>query len=135
MIRALFRCCRGAAIVEFALIAPVFLMAILGIIEVSRLLWTQQTLDEVAYSAARCMSVSSSCASTATQRNYAVARAGGYGITLASNQVTPVAATNCKGFPNSSSVTITHSFVSPLSGFVPGFLMNISSQACYPTIS
>ena len=39
----------GAAIIEFALLAPVFFLFLFGTVEGSRLLWTQQTLEEVAY--------------------------------------------------------------------------------------
>jgi Flp pilus assembly protein TadG len=33
--------CGGAAVIEFALVAPMFLMLLFGSIEFGRLLWTQ----------------------------------------------------------------------------------------------
>lgn len=131
-LRTLLRCREGAAIVEFALLAPAFFILLFGIIEGSRLLWTQQTLDEVAFSTARCMAVSEACASTAGQRAHAVSRAGGYGIAISAGEVTAASGVNCNGFPDSSRIIIRTDFPSVLSGFVPDFPDTIRSQACFP---
>ena len=63
----LLRCSRAATAAEFALLVPAILLLLLGTIECGRLLWTKQTLDEVAYNTARGMAVSGSC-STAAMR-------------------------------------------------------------------
>lgn len=133
---SLFMQCRsGAAIIEFALLAPVVLMLLFGVIETSRFLWTQQRLDEVAFSTARCMSVSPDCASIGGQRDFAVERALHHGIAIDGSQVVPAAGAACNGFGNSSIITIDTGFSSVMTGFVPGFPKNVRASACYPAIS
>lgn len=129
-----WRCQTAAAIAEFALLAPVIFLLLIGTIEVSRLLWTKQTLDEVAYSTARCMAVSSACASSNAQKSFAISRAAGYGITIAGPTVTPAAGANCRGFLNSSQVTIDAPVNSVLRGFVPSLPGTIHAQACFPQL-
>ena len=119
---------------EFALIAPVFLTMLFGTIEGSRLLWTKQTLDEVAYSTARCMSVTDTCDAAGAQ-SYAVARAQGYGIAITAEAVAPQTASDCDGFPNSSRVTITHDFDSVMGGFMPDLSTEIEADSCFPELS
>ncbi len=125
----------GATLVEFALLAPVFFLLLFGTIESARLAWTRQTLDTVAYSSARCLSVSSACDGTGALESYAVDRAQGYGLTLASAGVVPQSDVTCNGFPNSSEVTITHTFHSVMDGFVPVFPAQIQVKSCFPTLS
>jgi len=134
-LRLLQRCEKGAAIVEFAILAPAIFLLLIGTIEGSRMLWTKQTLDEVAYSTARCMAVSSTCGSAGAQKTYAVERAAGYGIAIAAAAVTPAANADCRGFPKSSRITINAPIGSVLSGFVPDFPTTIRSDACYPQLS
>lgn len=133
--RRLRECRKGSTIVEFALVAPAFVMIIFGIIEASRVFWIKQTLDEVAYSTARCMSVSSTCADVASARTYAIGRARGYSITLANNQVVPVIGTTCKGAAGSNSVTITKNIGSPMGGLIPQMPSTLRATACFPTLS
>lgn len=44
---------RGATLVEFAIAAPIFFLAVFGIIEFSRLLWTHNALADAARQGAR----------------------------------------------------------------------------------
>lgn len=131
----LLKCQMGATMIEFALLAPMFFLVLFGTIEGARVMWTQQTLDEVAYSTARCMSVSSACDTSAAQQSFAVARASGYGLSVSSASVTPQLDVTCRGFPNSSRVTITHTFTSVMDGFVPVFPAQLQVESCYPTLS
>ena len=135
VLRRLGRCTRGAAMLEFALLAPVFLMALFGVIEGSRLVWTQQTISEVAYATARCMSVSANCDTLAEQSSFAVARASSYGITVTAANVTPQGGVDCNGFANSNQVTVTENFDSVLNGFVPNFPATVSASSCFPVLS
>lgn len=130
----LLRCSTAAAVVELALLAPAILLLMLGTIEVSRMAWTRQTLDEVAYSSARCMAVSDSCATSNAQKSYAVDRAAGYGIAITDAAVTPAASVSCRGFPNSSRITIVTPMASALAGFLPALPTSITSQACFPQL-
>jgi Flp pilus assembly protein TadG len=51
--RGLVRDRRGVAAIEFALVAPLFLLFAFGLIEFSRLLWTDNALEYAAEQAAR----------------------------------------------------------------------------------
>src|SRR3546814_3488488 len=73
---------RGAAVIELALVLPMVIMFIFGLIEGARAIWTFQTLQETAFKAARCMVIGRTpCESTDDARNYAVAIAGQSNIT------------------------------------------------------
>jgi Flp pilus assembly protein TadG len=62
----------GASAVEFAIIAPIFLAMIFGVMQSGLLLFTISSLRYATESAARCASVNSSqCSDTATISNYA----------------------------------------------------------------
>jgi Flp pilus assembly protein TadG len=47
----------GTTAIEFALVAPVFLMLVFGTIEFGRLPWTQQALQQTAIAGARCVAI------------------------------------------------------------------------------
>ncbi len=64
---------RGATVVEFAVIAPVFLLMVFSIIEVSRAVMLQQALTDAARAAARkaaLASTSNVSAAESSARNY-----------------------------------------------------------------
>lgn len=124
----------GSMMTDFALVAPMFFMLLFGIIEGSRLLWTQQTLEEVAYSTARCMSVSSNCDDDTARQEFASERALNYGIGITSASITVESDVTCRGFPNSSRVAINHNFDSVMKGFIPGFQGQVVVESCYPVL-
>jgi len=126
---------RGLAVTEFALLAPVFMIAMFGLIETSRVLWTKQTLDEVAYATARCTAVSASCDGLANLRSFATTRGAGYGVTIPTNNVTMTDNTTCNGLPNSKQVDITMTFTSVMDGFVPSFPVTLQARGCFPVLS
>ena len=134
LLKALLKDRAGATIVEFAILAPVFFALLFGTIEGSRLMWVQQTLETVAYSTSRCASVSDSCTTSATQQSYAVARAAGFGITIAAEDVVAQANVTCRGFPTSNRVAITTPFSSVLGGLVPVFPDTLTAESCYPVL-
>lgn len=131
---SLRRCRRGATIVEFALLAPVFLAMMLGLIEIARLIWTRQTLEEVAFETARCMSVGTTCATADARRGFAVERAHAMGLTLSPAGVVPVAATTCNGAKGANRVVLRLAFVSAARGLVP-LPRTIRAAACFPVLS
>lgn len=57
----------GATAVEFALVAPVLFMVILGALEFGRLMWTQAALHYAVEEAARCASVTPATCGTSSQ--------------------------------------------------------------------
>lgn len=66
-LRRVFRNCSGAAAVEFAIIAPIFLMLMCGIIENGLILLTQSTLDNATRDAARTLMLGSASQATFLQ--------------------------------------------------------------------
>jgi len=124
----------GIAIMEFALLAPAFLLMLVGLIESGRIYWMKQTLDEVAYSTVRCMSVGTSCETDAQRKAYAVQRATGDGIHVTSAQVTATPNTRCRDEheSNFNFVSVSSSVRSPLSGFIPLVPSTLTATACFP---
>ena len=53
VVRALRRCRRGAAALEFALVAPLFLLTLFGIVAYGGYFWRAHSLQQVANDAAR----------------------------------------------------------------------------------
>jgi len=137
----LFRCRKGVAALEFALISLPLLMIVFGTFEFGRLLWTQQALENAAIAGVRCMGIlAPSCSSggayssTDTQ-TYIEGVAAGWGITLTSSNFSPALTTSstnteCAGL---SEVSLSYTFVTA----VPGLLSMLSSNtlvghACFP---
>lgn len=133
-LRSILRDARGNVMTEFALVMPVFLLFLFGAVEGCRLMWSQQVLETAAYETVRCMSVSSSCDTTAEQQAKAIAEAAKVGLTITSSAVTLTSATTCRGHTNSNSVRIRTSFSSVLRGFLP-MPTTIEATACYPVIT
>ncbi|WP_239805393.1 TadE/TadG family type IV pilus assembly protein [Croceicoccus hydrothermalis] len=133
-IRALLVDEAGAAVIEFALLAPIMIMMIFGVIETGRLFWTQHTIDEVAYSTARCISVSLTCEDIETRGTYAKERAAAYGIAVPADRIVASDTGTCKGFAESHSVRIEVPFRSVLSELAPGFPQTLTARACFPKL-
>jgi TadE-like protein len=56
----------GVAAIEYAIVLPIFLAMVFGIIEISRMIWVQVTLERATAVAARCGAVAGTgCASNA----------------------------------------------------------------------
>ncbi|MFC3100560.1 TadE/TadG family type IV pilus assembly protein [Altererythrobacter lauratis] len=135
MLRALLRNDTAAALTEFALLAPVFFVFLFGTIEGGRLLWMQQTLETVAYSTARCASVSATCGAVQGAKQYAVARAAGYGVTIVTADVTVEKNVTCRGFPASNRTSITTPINSVMASLVPVFPESVTAESCYPVLT
>lgn len=129
--RALARSRAGVAMIEFALLAPVMLAMLFGLIEGGRMYWIKQTLNEVAYATARCMSVNTTCET----KSYAADRARAYAVLVEEEHVVPTGNTVCKGVADSNQVAITHQFNSPMKGFLPFLPDEISATACFPVLA
>ena len=129
----LLRSISGASAVEFALLAPVFLTMLFGIIEGSRMFWMKQALDEIAYSTARCMSVSSACDTVTSQQSFATGRATGYGLRIATADVILAANVTCRGQPAGNSVTVSAPFRTALGELLP-MPTTVSATACFPVL-
>lgn len=125
------RCCGGATVLEFALVAPVFLFLLFAIVDGSRIFWLKKTIDEVAFSTARCMSISAACKEIAQQKSYAVQRAASYGVRIAADDVTLATNAICRSRAASNRVTIQAAFVSGTQGFLP-LPSTLTATACFP---
>lgn len=125
---------RAATAVEFALLAPVFLGMMFGIIEGSRFLWIRQSLGEVAFSTARCASVSADCRTSASRVAYATARAQSYGQTVTAADVEVTANTTCNATGGMVRAVVSTRFDSPAVGLLPSIPAEVSGMGCYPVL-
>ena len=125
--RRLFDDASGATAVEFALVAPVMIVMIFGILEFGRAAWTMNALNFAAESAARCAAVDqNNCGTTAQIQNHAAGFAAG----LALPPSTFTVSTEACG----RQVVATFAFtsVAPIVASIP---ITLSARACYPTPS
>ena len=114
----------GVSAVETALLLPLFLALLLGIVEFSRALWTQAALQYAVEAAARCAAVNTTtCDNAADTKTFAATQA--YGMTVASSNFS-VTTPSCG---NQVSVSYAFPFIVPQ--LVPGNL-TLSAKSCHP---
>lgn len=104
---------RGAAMVEFALVAPLFLCLIVGIVEVGRAVVVQQLLTNASREGARIAGYDSTT-QTSTVTSAVNAYLADVGITGATTTASPSLATVADGQPVSVSVSVPFTNVSLL---------------------
>lgn len=130
----------GASALEFALLAVPLLLIIVGTIEYGRALWTQQAMQSLAISTARCIGVGQSeCSNSGTYSSgkttaFVIAEAAGYGVPLQAADVSVNASTSCQGVAGFATVTITYRFVSAAPEFITALFLgpNLRATACFP---
>lgn len=72
---------RGTVAIEYAIVLPVLLIMLLGIMDTGRLLWTYTTLYRASEDAARCAAIEAPrCTTFAATQAYAVTAAWGLNI-------------------------------------------------------
>lgn len=104
---------RGAAAVEFALVVPILLLIIVGIVEFSRIYNVQITLNQAAREGARSMAISNN---VTTAQSQAVTAAPGLSPALSASNVGITPATgSCTGGAEANA-TITYTLTT-LTGF------------------
>jgi len=114
----------GATAVEFALILPVALLCILGLIEFSRAIWTQTTLDYAVQTAARCAAVNPGICGTATQiQQNAVDNAPGLAL--------PTSTFSTSAQPCGAQVTASLQFDFLVRALLP-YSQTLRASACFP---
>jgi Flp pilus assembly protein TadG len=115
---------RGAAAVEFAMVLPILLLCVLGLIEFARAIWTQATLDYAVQAAARCAAVDTiTCGTTAQTQQYAVTKAPGLALPAATFMVTTQAC--------GAQVTASLAFDFLVPALLP-YSATLSAHACFP---
>jgi len=131
----------GATAVEFALVILPFLFMLFGCIEIARLMWTRNALQQLSVKGARCMALnSSSCAVTGafnatSTLTYIEGAAAAVGISLADGNITLNNAATCAGISGVSQVTIRYAFPTAVP-LVTSFVgQSIDVTACYPNQS
>ena len=79
----------GSTVVEYALILPVMLALVIGMMEIAWLGWAKATLDYATAEAARCGIVRTDiCGTTALIQSYGASQAAGLNLSAASFTVT-----------------------------------------------
>jgi Flp pilus assembly protein TadG len=128
----------GAAALEFALVASVFLMLLLGTIQIGLLWWTENALQTTAMLTARCAALQHFCTTPQTTQAFAVSTAGKYTLSnaITASNVSVTSASSCDastpGYSHFTRVTITSTvwanvLISALGGTA------IKASACYPS--
>ncbi len=134
--RRLARDLRGVTAVEFALVAPVFMMFMFMIVDGARAVWTYQTLQQVATDTARCAGLGvTGCETSGEVQTYAVNRAAGFGVKLAAAAVTLTPSTSCSSIAGMTKVAISTSYQGATTKLLPSNLSTLATDSCFPTAS
>lgn len=139
MIRALLRNRRGAGAVEFALLAPTFLMFLFLLLDGGRMMFAKQSLNELATATARCLAIKQSgCADVSSTQSWAVARGlARSNLKLASANVAINASATCAGVSNMVQATISMPWKKGAMTLLPQSVApsSLTATACFPTIT
>jgi len=139
MIRTLFRNEAGAGAVEFALLAPTFLMFLFLLFDGGRMMFAKQSLNELATATARCMATQqASCANATSTQTWAVSR----GLTrnnlqLSTSNVTINTNATCGGVSGMIQATITTTWKKGAMTLLPQSVApsSLSATACFPVVA
>ena len=120
---------RGAAAVEFAIVLPVLLLCVLGLMEFARVIWTQAALDYAVQAAARCAAVDTlTCPLSDPSRILGYAASKAPGLSFADPTATFAVSTQACGVK----VTASLPFDFLVSNLLP-YSQTLSAAACFPT--
>ena len=123
--RRMLRSRAGTTTLEFALVMLPFLMMIFGIVDFSRLIWTQSALQFATERAARCAAVNTSACGTLSEiQAYAGSQAFATEI--------PTTAFSYAANACGSDVSATTSFTFISTILMPTAL-TLTARSCYPT--
>ena len=138
-VKRLLRSADGAAAMEFAIVAPTFLMMIFLMLDGGKMLFTKQALNDLAASAARCAALGSTgCTTAGAVQSWVVDRARQRSqLALTTSMVTITPSTSCNGQTNMAKAQINYPYAKgPLQllpqSAVPSTLTSIS---CFPVAS
>src|ERR1051326_7746547 len=112
---------RGNAAVEVALVCPVILVFLFGIIEFGSAMWLQNALDYSVAEAARCASVNTSvCGSPTEIQSYAASQSGA----SFDKSIFSVSTPSCGNL-------VSARYPMTVTGPGASFSLNLDAQACY----
>ncbi len=127
---------KGVTAVEFALVAPTFMMFMFLIIDGARATWTYQTLQQVATDTARCAALGvSTCDTSGEVQTYAVNRANGFGVVLTAGAVTLTPSTTCSSVAGMTKVAISMTYQGATTKLLPSSITTLTTDSCFPTAS
>jgi Flp pilus assembly protein TadG len=139
MARRLARDRKGAAAVEFAIVAPAFLMMIFLLLDGGRMLFSKQALNELATAAARCAALKPiGCTTVAEVQNWTVTRGNARSaLALTTAMVTVSQATTCNGQSGMAQATIAMPFKKGAMTLLPQSVApaTLTSSSCFPVPS
>ena len=119
---------RGGTALDTALVLPIYLTMVLGVVGIGFLLWTENAIQSAVQQAARCASVNKNDCSTQTQvKNAAVGWS--YGILTDPSQVQVNFRAICSSGQGGTIVLVQY----PVSFFV--ISTTVTAEACYPDLS
>lgn len=126
----------GSTAVEFALVAPVFLMTLFLILDGGRMIFTKQALNELAVATARCAALKSpNCTTVSAAQSWAATRGVQRSmLQITSSNVTVVQSTSCNGQSNMAQATITMTYKKGAMNLLPQNVApsQLTSIACFP---
>jgi len=122
----------GVTAIEFAVLAPVFIVFILSVIEFARMQWVTQTLNDVTYFSARCAATNkTSCGTLELIKQKVQSTADDQGISVSEDNIVVDLNVICSGI-NSHKVRVDFETNSPMKGLVPIIPENLVVESCYP---
>lgn len=130
-LKRLCRDCRAATSIEAAFVLPLLFLFVFGIMEFSRALWIQSSLQYAVTAAARCAAVGSAACTNVP--SYAASQV--YGLSIPSSDFTYTANATCgnSGYATGSQVTASYTFTSVVAGLIPQLAsVPLSATACHP---
>lgn len=122
----------GTTAIEMALLLPVFLLFLLGIVELGRALWTQTSLQYAVEAAARCAAVTpSSCGTASAVTAYAASKV--YGLSVPSSDFSYSTSGSCGSSSNGKQVSATYTFRTVVGAMIPQLAsVTLSAKSCHP---
>lgn len=132
----LARDARGGSTIEFAFLAPIFLMMIFLLLDGGRMLFTKQALNEAAAAGARCAALKpTGCTTTAEVQSWTATRGSQRSrLSLTTAMVTVTMAGSCNGQSNMAQVTIAKPYTKTAMNLLPQSLApsTLTSTSCFP---
>ncbi len=134
--RALLADRRGGSAVEFALVAPAFLMFVFLMLDGGRMMFAKQALNELAAATARCAAIKATgCATISEAQSWAVARSLlRPSLSIRTTDVTVSQSTPCNGQSNMAQATISMVYKKGVLNLLPQSAVpsSLTSTSCFP---